>query len=53
MINPSVKEKIKNIVHKHFKFDDNGNLIKDSNTPDASFNAMKEIYNIVMGENND
>jgi len=50
MINSSIKEKIKEIVHKHFKFDDNGNLIKDSNTSDASFNAMKEIHKLIMAE---
>ena len=58
MINPSVKEKIKNVVHEHFQFDDKGNVIETSITDDATSNAINERHNnIVMGdvmrENND
>ena len=57
MINPSVKEKIKNVVHEHFQFDDKGNVIETSITADATSNAINEMHNIVMGdvmrENND
>ena len=57
MINPSVKEKIKNVVHEHFQFDDTGNVIETSITLDATSNAINEMHNIVMGdvmrENND
>ena len=50
MINPSAKEKIKNVVHKHFQFDDKGNVIETSITDDATSNAINEMHNIVMGE---
>lgn len=57
MINPSVKEKIKNVVHKNFQFDNKGNVIETSITDDATSNAINEMHNIVMGdvmrENND
>lgn len=53
MINSSVKEKIKNIVHKHFQFDDKGNVIETSITVDATSNAINEMHDVVMGENND
>ena len=57
MINPSVKEKIKNVVHEHFQFDNKGNVIETSITADSTSNAINEMHNIVMGdvmrENND
>ena len=49
MIKPATKELIKNIVHKHFQFD-NENVVESSVTPKASLNAMKELHEHIIGE---
>ena len=50
MIKPAAKELIKNVIHKHFQFD-NENVIESSVTPEASLNAAKELHDRIIGEN--
>lgn len=49
MVKSAAKELIKNVMHKHFQFD-NENVVESSVTPEASLSAMNELREHILGE---
>lgn len=49
MVKSAAKELIKNVMHKHFQFD-NENVIESSVTPEASLDAVNELHDLIIGE---
>lgn len=45
----ATKELIKNVMHKHFQFD-NENVVESSVTSEASLSAMNELHGHIIGE---
>ena len=52
MIKLSTKEKIKEVIHNHFKFDKDGKVIESSITENAKAGAVKELHDNIMEKSN-